>query len=79
MKVSKTVQAGVVELTNKKRKELETEYENFQKYLQREEDVELYSAIKQDATRYYDNIKEDKEYPISVRGQQIESKSVSQI
>ncbi len=72
MEISKTVQAGVVELTNQKRKELETEYDNFQKYLQGEEDVELYSAIKQDATRYYDNIKEDKEYPISVRGQQID-------
>jgi hypothetical protein len=52
MEVSKTVQAGVVNLTTQKRKELETEYDNFQKYIQGEEDVELYSAIKQDAFRY---------------------------
>ncbi len=67
MKVEKTVQAGVVELTNQKRKELETEYQNLQRYLQGEEDVEVYSANKQQADRFYDTIKEDKEYPISVR------------
>lgn len=67
MKVEKTVQAGVVELTNQKRKELETEYQNLQKHLQGEDDVEVYSANKQQAERFYDTIKEDKEYPISVR------------
>lgn len=67
MEVSKTVQAGVVELTNQKRKELETEYQNLQKYLQGEEDVEVYSANKQQADRFYDTIKEGNEYPISVR------------
>jgi len=77
MEISKTVQAGVVELTNQKQRELETEYENFQKYVHGDEDVELYSAIKQDATRYYDNIKEGKEYPISVRGQQIDVRECS--
>lgn len=67
MKVEKTVQAGVIELTNQKRKELETEYQNLQRYLQGEEDVEVYSANKQQAERFYDTIKEDSEYPISVR------------
>lgn len=67
MKVEKTVQAGVVELTNQKRKQLETEYHNLQKYLQGEEDVEVYSANKQQAKRFYDTIKEGNEYPISVR------------
>ena len=67
MKVEKTVQAGVVELTNQKRKQLETEYQNLQKYLQGEEDVEVYSANKQQAKRFYNTIKEDSEYPISVR------------
>lgn len=64
-------------MTNQKRTDLETEYRNFQKYIQGEEDVELYSAIKQDATRYYENIKEDKEYPISVRGQLIDIQECS--
>ncbi|RZN60185.1 MAG: hypothetical protein EF811_06985 [Methanonatronarchaeia archaeon] len=67
MKVEKTVQAGIVELTNQKRKELETEYQNLQRHLQGEEDVEVYSANKQQAERFYDTIKEDNEYPISVR------------
>ena len=67
MKVEKTVQAGIVELTNQKRKELETEYQNLQRHLQGEEDVEVYSANKQQADRFYDTIKEDNEYPISVR------------
>jgi putative transposase len=67
VKVEKTVQAGVVELTNQKRKELETEYQNLQKYLQGEDDVEVYSANKQQAERFYHKIKEDNEYPISVR------------
>ncbi|WGI16738.1 transposase [Methanonatronarchaeum sp. AMET-Sl] len=67
MKVTKTVQAGVVELTNQKHRELETEYQNLQRYLQGDEDVEVYSANKQQAERFYDTIKEDHEYPISVR------------
>lgn len=67
MEVSKTVQAGVVNLTNQKRRELETEYQNLQKYLQGQNDVEVYSANKQQAERFYDTIKEDNEYPISVR------------
>ncbi|MFU1780223.1 RNA-guided endonuclease InsQ/TnpB family protein [Haloarcula japonica] len=67
MEVTKTVQGGVVQLTNQKRRELNTEYQNLQKYLQGDEDAEVYSANKQQAERFYDTIKEDREYPISVR------------
>lgn len=72
MKVSKTIQAGLTDITSIKKEELETEYRNFQRYIQGDKDVELYSAIRQDATRYYENIREDKEYPISIRSQQID-------
>lgn len=67
MEISKTVQTGVVKLTRQKRKELQTEYQNLQRYLQGEEDVKVYSANKQQADRFYDTVKEEKEYPISVR------------
>ncbi|KXB06860.1 hypothetical protein AKJ52_01450 [candidate division MSBL1 archaeon SCGC-AAA382C18] len=67
MKVRKTVQGGVVNLTKVKRDVLAEEYENLQKYLHENKDVELYSANKQQAKRYYDKIRDGKEYPISIR------------
>jgi len=67
MKVRKTIKCKITCLTERKKEALEKEYENLQKHLQKEEDVELYSANKQQADRYYDEIEEGKEYPISVR------------
>ncbi len=65
MKVTKTIESRAVNLTKKKQNQLKTEYENLQKYLHNQrEDLEIYSAKKQQAKRYYDldKIKEDKEY-----------------
>jgi len=66
-RVKKTVQGGVVNLTNVKEGLLDREFENLQKFLRGDEDVELYSANKQQAERYYEKIKDGKEYPISIR------------
>jgi len=64
----KTIKCKIVGLTNIKRKLLETEYNNLQKFL-RGEDAELYSVNRQQAVRYYHKIlgKAKKEYPISIR------------
>ena len=51
MKVEKTVKAKIVYLTKIKRQLLEEEYENLQRFL-RGENVELYSANKQQAKRF---------------------------
>ena len=66
MKVKKTVKAKIVYLTKIKRQLLEEEYENLQRFLHGE-DVELYSASKQQAKRFYKKIKPDREYPLSIR------------
>jgi putative transposase len=67
MEVQKTIKCKIDDLTEGKRKALEQEFDNLQKYLQKDMDVKLYSANKQQADRFYEEIKEDKEYPISVR------------
>ena len=58
-------------LTNKKREAIEREYDAFQRHVHGEEDVELYSAIRQDAFRHIDRdeIKEGCEYPVPIRNQ----------
>ncbi|KXA92515.1 hypothetical protein AKJ66_04000, partial [candidate division MSBL1 archaeon SCGC-AAA259E22] len=66
-KVKKTVQGGIVNLTNVKENLLGREFENLQRFLHGEEGVELYSANKQQAERYYEKIRGGKEYPVSVR------------
>lgn len=66
-KVRKTVQCGVVNLTCVKETLLDREFKNLQKFLRGSEDVELYSANKQQAERYYKKVKDGKEYPISIR------------
>jgi len=66
-KVKKTVQGGVVNLTGVKEGLLDREFENLQRFLQGDEDVELYSANRQQAERYYEEVKDGKDYPISVR------------
>ena len=72
----KTVVAKILtdRLTNKKREAIEREYDAFQRYVQGEEDVELYSAIEQDAFRHIDpdEVKEDREYPVPIRNQNFE-------
>ena len=66
MKVKKTIKAKIVFLTKVKKLLLEEEYGNLQRFL-RGEDVGLYSANKQQAKRFYEKIKPDKEYPLSIR------------
>jgi IS605 OrfB family transposase len=53
-------------LTRIKRRLLEEEYNNLQRFLQGE-DAELYSANKQQAKRFYKKVKPYKEYPLSIR------------
>ncbi|MEA1904561.1 MAG: transposase [Candidatus Hadarchaeota archaeon] len=77
MKVRKTVQGGVVNLTKVKRGILAREYEALQKFLHGEENVELYSANKQQAKRYYKKIKDGKEYPISIRNDLVDVQKCS--
>ena len=67
MKVRKTIRCGIVFLTKKKEDLLNQEYNNFQHFLQTEEDLGVYSAHKQQAERFYKTIKKGKEYPISIR------------
>ncbi|KXA99252.1 hypothetical protein AKJ42_03485 [candidate division MSBL1 archaeon SCGC-AAA261C02] len=67
MRVRKTIQGGVVNLTRVKRGILTEEYEDLQRFLHGDNDVDLYSANKQQAERYYKKIKQGKEYPISIR------------
>jgi putative transposase len=54
-------------LTNAKEEALSQEYANLQHYLQTREDRGLYSAIKQQADRFYKVIKKGKKYPLSIR------------
>ena len=57
----------IIGLTNIKREALAQEYDNLQQYLQTGKDRGLYSAIKQQADRFYKVIKRDKKYPLSIR------------
>jgi len=67
MKVTKTIKAAVVHLTKTKEGLLNREYDALQAYLHGSNEVELYSANKQQAKRFYKKIKPDKEYPLSIR------------
>ena len=66
LKAKKTIQAKIVHLTGVKRCLLEQEYDGLQRFLHGE-DVELYSANKQQALRFYRRVKPGKEYPLSIR------------
>jgi len=66
MNVKKTIKAKIVYLTGIKQQLLEEEYENLQRFLHGEK-VELYSANKQQAKRFYKKINLGKEYPLSIR------------
>lgn len=67
MQVQKTIKAKVVKLTRTKRQILDYEYEGVQRFLQGDLDVELYSANKQQARRFYRCVKPEREYPLSIR------------
>lgn len=67
MFVQKVVRAKVVGLTNIKRQILDHEYEGLQRFLRGDTSVELYSANKQQAKRFYKTIKPEREYPLSIR------------
>lgn len=67
MKVQKVVKAKVVGLTRIKRQILNHEYDGLQQFLQGDPRIELYSANKQQAKRFYKRIKPDREYPLSIR------------
>jgi len=65
--VQKVVKAKVVRLTNIKRQILDHEYDGLQRFLQGDQSVELYSANKQQAQRFYRVVKPEQEYPLSIR------------
>jgi len=67
MKVQKVVRAKVVGLTNIKRQILDHEYEGLQRFLHGDSSVELYSANKQQAERFYKHINPKREYPLTIR------------
>lgn len=62
-----TIKCGIVKLTKRKKDILDREYNNLQDFLKGDDSVPLYSANKQQALRYYKEIKPGKEYPISLR------------
>jgi putative transposase len=66
LKAKKTIKAKIVHLTKVKQRLLEKEYKNLQRFLHGEK-AEIYSANKQQAKRFYKEIKPYKEYPISIR------------
>jgi putative transposase len=65
--VKKCYRCKAVGLTNIEEKALTLEYDNLQHYLQTREDRGLYSALKQQADRFYKVIKKGKKYPLSIR------------
>lgn len=67
MKVKRVIKAKIVRLTNIKKRLLDQEYLNLQKYLQGDFNVKLYSANRQQAQRFYEKIRKGKEYPLSIR------------
>ena len=67
MQVQKVVKAKVVGLTNVKHQILDHEYEGLQRFLKGDPSVELYSANKQQAQRFYKRVKPEREYPLSIR------------
>ena len=67
VRVQKIVKAKVVGLTNIKRQILNHEYNGLQRFLQGDSSVELYSANKQQARRFYHRVKPKREYPLSIR------------
>jgi len=77
MQTQKIIKCKITNLTNIKQKQLQTEYSNLQELLQLEiegldflpiyQDIQLHSANKQQALRFYKKINKDKEYALSIR------------
>ncbi|RLG57542.1 MAG: transposase, partial [Hadesarchaea archaeon] len=67
VEVRKVVKAKLVGLTHIKRRILDHEYEGLQRFLRGDPGVELYSANKQQAKRFYRRVKPEREYPLSIR------------
>lgn len=67
MEVQKTIKAKVVGLTSIKRQILDHEYDGLQRFLHGDSSVELYSANRQQAKRFYKQVKPKREYPLSIR------------
>jgi len=67
VQVQKVIKAKIVGLTNIKRQILDHEYEGLQRFLRGDSGVELYSANKQQAKRFYRVVKPEQEYPLSIR------------
>ncbi|MBO3832117.1 MAG: transposase [Candidatus Brockarchaeota archaeon] len=66
----KTIKAKILKLSEKEEEFLRREYDNFQRYLQGEKTVLLYSATKQAADRFLRELKGklgEKEYPLMLR------------
>ena len=61
-------------LTDTKLMALQQKYDKLQHYLQTKQDLELYSANKQQADRFYIVIKTGKKYPLSIRNDLIRSR-----
>jgi len=71
MKAKKTIKAKILELRKGKEELLRQEYANFQRYLYGDKSVLLYSATKQQASRFLIRVKgridKNKEYPLILR------------
>ncbi len=67
MRATKTIRCKVWNATKSKQDALNHEYNHLQAFLQEGEDKGIYSATKQQAKRYYKQIKKGKQYPISLR------------
>ena len=67
VQVQKVVKAKVVGLTKIKRQIIDHEYDGLQRFLRGDPSVELYSANKQQAKRFYRRVNPEREYPLSVR------------
>lgn len=77
MLVAKTLKCKVFQPTKLKYSLLNQEYENLQKFLRGNKEVKLYSANKQQALRFYKEIKPNKEYPLSIRKDLIKIKETN--
>jgi putative transposase len=81
MQTQKIIKCKITGLTNIKAQQLDSEYSNLQELLQLErmgldflpiyQNIQLHSVNKQQALRFYNNIKEGKEYAISIRNDMI--------
>jgi transposase len=75
MLAKKTIKAKILELREGKRRLLEEEYQNYQRYLRGDRGVRLYSATRQQADRFLARLKKQnggkvdpmREYPLILR------------